>query len=94
MSRVRTNFLSKQLPHIAGEAALRELSCQYAFGLGAPASTLTSCEKQGPKLMLRLVANQRPESKTHRDIYLTPPGPTGRGLIKIANGAGSTWAAC
>jgi hypothetical protein len=29
-----------------------------------------------------------------RDLYLTPPGPTGRGLIKIANGAGSTWTAC
>jgi YVTN family beta-propeller protein len=33
-------------------------------------------------------------SKSHRDIYLTPPGPTGRGLIRIANGAGSTWTAC
>ena len=29
-----------------------------------------------------------------RDIYLTPPGPTGRGLIRIANGAGFTWTAC
>jgi hypothetical protein len=30
----------------------------------------------------------------HRDIYLTPPGPTGCGLVRIANGAGSTWTAC
>jgi len=33
-------------------------------------------------------------SRLFRDIYLTPPGPTGCVLIKIANGAGSTWTAC
>ena len=29
-----------------------------------------------------------------RDIYLTPPAPMGSGLIKVTNGAGSTWTAC
>src|SRR5271157_2498820 len=29
-----------------------------------------------------------------RDIYLTPPDPMGSGLIKVTNGAGSTWTAC
>src|SRR6266496_764371 len=35
-----------------------------------------------------------PGSMLFRDIYLTPPAPTGCGLIKVANGAGSTWTAC
>jgi len=43
-----------------------------------------------------LRAPEHPPAGAHgyRDIYLTPPGPTGCVLIKIANGAGSTWTAC
>jgi hypothetical protein len=29
-----------------------------------------------------------------RDIYLTPPGPTGCGLTNLANGTGSVCMAC
>jgi len=43
-------------------------------------------------LILALVTSISAQTKTKeiRDIYLTPPAPTGCGLIRIANGTGST----
>src|SRR5271166_5835734 len=38
--------------------------------------------------------NSNGTSFSVRDIYLTPPDPMGSGLIKVTNGAGSTWTAC
>ena len=40
------------------------------------------------------IADELGRSKADRDIYLTPPDPMGSGLIKVTNGAGSTWTAC
>src|SRR5271157_574854 len=40
------------------------------------------------------IADELGRSKADRDIYLTPPAPMGSGLIKVTNGAGSTWTAC
>ena len=35
-----------------------------------------------------------PGVSSDRDIYLTPPGPTGCGLTNLANGTGSVCMAC
>jgi hypothetical protein len=61
-----------------------------AFGLclNEPAVTGSCWEAS----ILALIGPSR--STLDRDIYLTPPGPTGCGLTNLANGTGSVCMAC
>ena len=61
--------------------------------MAAAGSEAFEIERHGTRVFVKPT---KPDVATNlfRDIYLTPPDPMGSGLIKVANGAGSTWTAC
>ena len=77
--------------------------CKYAEGAGFPFQ-IKSLEDGVDDSVHGLdvdKADHRPcsspdfdETSFDRDIYLTPPGPTGCGLTNLANGTGSVCMAC
>jgi pimeloyl-ACP methyl ester carboxylesterase len=84
-------------PHILAQTATSSSIKNIVFVHGAWADG-SSWSKVIPILEARgyhVVSVQNPlTSFADRDIYLTPPGPTGCALINLANGTGSVCMAC
>src|SRR5271166_2432963 len=91
-----TSAIAQQQPVTRVQTALNHLTVievAEPITMAAAGSEAFEIERHGTRVFVKPT---KPDVATNlfRDIYLTPPDPMGSGLIKVANGAGSTWTAC